>query len=77
MGLTPKKKGKTAQKPRPLPKFVRNDLPTACALKGFIELRSGKSKRVIEQHNQMARFYHGKPPKYPSQIKLLADRKLN
>lgn len=40
-------------------------------------MRVGKSKRLVEQYDQIARFYHGKLPNYSSQIKLLCEGKLN
>ena len=75
--MSPKKKSKKASKPLNIPKFVRKELRISCASKSFADMRSGKSKRMNEQYEQMYIFCHGKPPKYPSKIKLLAEGKLN
>ena len=67
-----KKKGKK-KGVEPLPRYVRGELRMACAMRGFSELKSGKPRRLNEQHEYMARFFHGSPPNYPSQIKLLCE----
>ena len=48
MAKTPNKKKKKEDKVKPLNKYIRNELRTACALKGSAEMRSGKSKRVAD-----------------------------
>ena len=44
-----------------------------CALKAYSHLKQGKGKTVMQQHDSMYAFFHGKPPHRPSQIKLLAE----
>ena len=56
-----------------LPREIRNELRMTCAMKGFSELRSGKPRRLNEQHIFMSKFYHGHPPNQPSQIRLLSE----
>ena len=67
-----KKKGKK-KGVDPLPRYVRGELRMACAMRGFSDLKSGKPRRLNEQYAYMARFFHGSPPNYPSQIKLLSE----
>ena len=36
-------------------------------------MKSGSKKRLSDQQNFMAKFFHGRPPNHPSQIQLLTD----
>ena len=69
-----KKKGKgktvTALK---LPKEVHDELRMTCALRGYSHIKCGFGKKLAQQQKELARFYHGQAPNYPSQIKLLAE----
>ena len=40
------------------------------AMRGFLDLKSGKPCRLNNKYTYMARFFHGSPLNYPSQIKL-------
>ena len=40
-------------------------------------LKTGKSRRLPEQYDYMNKFFHGKVPSHPPQIKLLAEGHLN
>ena len=70
-----KKKRKTSptKKYKPLPRAIRNELRTACAMKGHSKMKSGKKMRLSEQWDFMGKFFHGRPPNYPSQIEMLAE----
>ena len=70
-----KKKTKVANKP--LPRYIRDELRMTCALKGYSSSKSGKSRRVPEQFAFMDKFFRGKAPSHPPQIKLLAEGHLN
>ena len=70
--LKMKKKGKK-KVIKPLPRYIRGKLRMACAMRGFSDLKSGKPRRLNNQYSYMARFFHGSPPNYPSQIKLLSE----
>ena len=70
-----KKKGKAMAKP--LPKYIRDELRMTCALKAYSALKTGKSMRLPDQHAAMDKFFHGKTPTHPAQIKLLAEAHLN
>ena len=48
-----------------------------CALKEYNSLKGGKARRLPDQYNFLSKFYHGKAPTRPSQIKLLAEASLN
>ena len=63
------KKGKTL----PLPKSIRDKLRMTCALRGYSDMKCGKSKKLNDQYDDMYTFFHGKPPDHPSQIHLLAN----
>ena len=56
-----------------LPISIRNELKMAVALKGFAQMREGKGKKVQDQLIWMERFFHGKKPTFPSQLKLLCN----
>ena len=58
---------------KPLPKKIRDELILSCALKGYSSLAIGKSIRLKDQYKIMSKFYHGRHPDNPSQIKLLCD----
>ena len=57
----------------PLPRHVRGELKMACAMGGCSDLKSRKPRRLNDQRVRMARFFHGSPSNYPSQIKLLVE----
>ena len=42
---------------KPLPKKIRNELMSCCAMKACDTLALGKSKRVKDQHKDMAIFF--------------------
>ena len=63
------KKGGTTM----LPREIRNELKMTVALKGFAQMREGKGKKVQDQLIWMERFFHGKKPTFPSQLKLLCN----
>ena len=62
---------------KPLPRYIRDELRMTCALKGYSKLKTGKAKRLPDQHLAMHKFYHGQTPSHPPQIKLLADAHVN
>ena len=65
---------KTKKKPfAKLPFTIYNELRMACSLKAYSHLKQGKGKTVMQQHDSMSAYFHGKPPNRPSQIKLLAE----
>ena len=66
---TRKKKGGTTM----LPRDIRNELKLAVALKGFSQMREGSGKKVLEQIIEMEKFFHGKQPTFPSQLKMLCN----
>ena len=70
-----KKNGKVV--PKPLLKYICDELGTTCALKGYSSLKTGKSMKLPDQHTTMDKFFHGKTPTHPAQIKLLAEAHLN
>ena len=69
-GSSPTKKNST------LPPMIRRELRTACAMRGLSKLKSGNKKKYKDQYEYMTRFFHGRPPNNPSQIKLLAEGRL-
>ena len=71
-----KKKSKT-KAPLPLPQRIRNEIRMSVALRGYAEMKCGRSMRLPDQHNSMFQFYHGKEPSHPPQIKLFAEAQLN
>ena len=74
--ITRKKKKKRAAKKKvvkPLPKLIRDEIRMCCALRAFSTLKCGNAKRLKDQYNDMASFYHGKKPNNPSQISLLCN----
>ena len=77
MSSTKKKKNHRAKKAPPLPKNIRDELRMSCALRGYSDLKCGKSRRITQQYEAMYEFYHGKPPHKPSQIHMLASANLN
>ena len=64
-------------KSAPLPKYIRQELRNTCALKGYSDLKANKSRRLNEQYYYMAKFFHGKTPDRPPQIKMLEEGQLN
>ena len=69
-GSSPTKKNST------LPPMICRELRTACAMRGLSKLKSGNKKKYKDQYEYMTRFFHGRPPNNPSQIKLLAEGRL-
>ena len=47
------------------------------ALRGYAEIKCGRSMRLPDQHKAMSKFYHGKEPSHPPQIKLFAEAHVN
>ena len=68
----PKKK-RNKKAIEPLPRCIHGELRMAYAMRGHLDLKSGKPRLLNDQHTRIARFFHGSPPNYPSQIKLLAE----
>ena len=66
-----KKKGKAAIKP--LPKHIHDKLRMTRAMKGYLALKTGKYMRLPDQYAAMDKFFHGKTPTHPPQIKLLSE----
>ena len=62
---------------RPLPNFVRDELRMTCALKAYSLIKTGKARRLPDQHTAMLKFFHGQPQSHPPQIKLLAEGHVN
>ena len=77
--LSIKQKSKKARSPTtpkkwiPLPKSIRQELRTTCAMRGYSDMKCGNKKRLADQYKHMSQFYHGRPPNYPSQIELLSE----
>ena len=44
-----------------------------CAMKVYSQLKIGKVKQLPDQYASMDKFYHGKEPTHPAQIKLFAE----
>ena len=59
-----------------LPQYIRNELRTVCAMRGYSKMNSGKRMSHNDQWEFMARFFHDRPPKYPSQIELLVEGRM-
>ena len=74
--ITSKKKKSSPKKVLPLPKLIRNELRTTCAMRALDDIKSRSKKKLNDQHNHVSRFYHGRPPDFPSQIALLCDGKV-
>ena len=70
------RKKKTKSNP-PLPRYIRDELRMTVALKGYSSLKTSKARRLPEQYEYMHKFFHGKVPSHPAQIKLLAEGHLN
>ena len=56
-----------------LPREIWNELKMDVALKDFAQMREGKGKKIQDQLIWMERFFHGKKPVFPSQLKLLCN----
>ena len=52
---------------------IRNELRMLCALRGYSNLKCGKGKTLVQQHDALYAYYHGQPPSRPSQIKMLCE----
>lgn len=76
MSSNKKRKTKHIKRP-PLPKPIRDELRMTCALKGYSNIKCGKSKKLVDQHDELYDFFHGKMPMKPSQIGLLSSASLN
>ena len=68
---SPNKKNST------LPAIIRNEIRTTCAMRGLSKLKSGNKKKYHDQYEYMTKYFHGRPPNFPSQIKLLAEGRVN
>ena len=55
-----------------LPIAIRNELRMLCAMRGYSIMKGGKGKTLMQHHDSLFAFYHGKPPSRPSQINMLA-----
>ena len=75
--MSGKKKISRNKKPPPLPKSIRDELRMTCALKGYSDIKCGKSRKMAEEYERLSQFFHGKLPNHPPQIKLLAEANLN
>ena len=71
------RKKRSKQKIVPLPTNICTELRMTCALKGYSKLKCDDSKMLQNQQDALSKFYHGKEPSHPSQIKLLAIAHLN
>ena len=74
-----KRKSRQSSSPKKstrLPKHIRNELRMTCAMRGFSKLKTGSKKHLKDQRDTMFKFYHGRPPNHPSQIKLLSEGRL-
>ena len=77
--MSPNKKGKRPKslspqkKPLHLPRYIQNELRTTCAMRRFSKMKAGKKMCLNDQWEFMAKFFHGRPPNYPSQIELLVE----
>ena len=71
--MSGKKKRAKIIKPRALPKYICQELRMTCALRSYSDMKCGKAKRLTEQYSAMSKFYHGRPPTFPSQIQLLSE----
>ena len=58
---------------QPLPKIVRDELRMCTALRGYSQIRLGEGKTLVQQHNAMETFFHGREGSAPSQIQMLAE----
>ena len=56
-----------------LPFHIRSELRMLCAMKGYSSMKGGKGKTLMQQHDALFAYYHGKAPSRPSQIKLLCS----
>ena len=71
--MSDKKRAARIKKDIPLPKSICDKLRLTCVLKGFSDMKCGKQRPLHDQHEKLARFFHGKPPNHPSQIKMLSE----
>ena len=55
-----------------LPGAVRNELRICVALRGYDRMKQGSSQTVRKQYESMQDYYHGKEPRQPSLINMLA-----
>ena len=67
-------KKKPIKSSQPLSQYIRDELQMTCALKAYSDLNSGKLCRLPDRYEFMQKFYHGKVPSRPPQIKLLGRR---
>ena len=70
---TKKKRKTSATKKKSLPRGIRNELRTACAMKGHSKMKSSRKMQLNEQWDFMGKYFHGRPPNYPSQIEMLVE----
>ena len=71
------RKKKTKKTIEPLPKYIRDELRMTVAMKGYSDMKCGKSKRLPDQYIHMYDYFHGKRPNHPPQISLLAEAHMN
>ena len=70
-----KKKGKN-KAALPLPRDIRNEIRMTVALKGYTDMKCGRSMRLPDQHKNMSNFFHGLNS-CPPQIELFAQANIN
>ena len=70
-----KKKGKN-KPPLPLPRDLRNEMRMTVALRGYADIKCGRSMKLPDQHKKLFDFFHGKPS-CPPQIELFAQANIN
>ena len=68
----PKMKTKKTDKVKS-PLNIRNELRMLCAMKGYSNMKGSKGKTLMQQHDALYIFYHGKVPSRSSQIKILCS----
>ena len=50
---------------------IRNKLQMLCAMRRYSQMKGGKGKIFMQQHEALYTYYHGNPPSSPSQIKMV------
>ena len=71
------RKKKTKKTIEPLPKYIWDELRMTVAMKGYSDMKCGKSKRLPDQYIHMYDYFHGKRPNPPPQRSLLAEAHMN
>jgi len=62
--------------PTPLPRAIRKEVKMAVCLKALSQMKEGGSKNLTAQYEEMHKFFHGKEPTFPSQLKLFCEASL-